>query len=92
MTYTVRLKVKVTNPSWNKVFIDFLRNYIVPLVPFFILLAKGFRVAKECVHEALEFIAGIILLIIVIPVGLIILAVLFGIPVVLFCAFMGWIK
>ena len=92
MSHTVRLRIQISNPSWEKVYIDFLIKYIVPLVPFFRSVVNVYRSVRVAVGEALKFIAGVILLILAIPFGLIVLAVLFGIPVVLFCASMGWIK
>ena len=85
MDYIVSFRVKIDNPPWKKVFLDFLIRYIVPLVPLFRLMARDYRT----IHKSV--VAGMVYLIAIL-IGILVMASMFSIPVILFCVAMGWIK
>ena len=88
MDYVVRLRIKIVNPSWENVYFGFIFRYIVPLFPLFRSIAKGHKTITEAVHDAAQFLAGVILFVLALAgMGLAI-----AIPYILFSAAMGWIK
>lgn len=92
MSYSIKVKVKITNPSWDKVLITFTRNVIIPLARLIGLAVHQFRKIKVSLNKSIDSLTKLILVAIAIPLGLGALAVLFWIPVVLFSVAMGWIK
>lgn len=92
MRYTIRIKVRIINPSWNSFFTKLLRSFLLPPLLLFLLIIRSFGINKLAMNKSLDFVNKVMLVIIAIPLGLCVLAVLFGIPVVLFFAGMGWIQ
>lgn len=92
MEYSVKLNIVVTNPPWEQTFVDFLRKYVVPLVPLFILLRGWYRSVHRIVEQITDDLKNALLFLVALPLGLFVLAVIFGIPVIFIGVLMGWIQ